>query len=100
MSENKLKIEDIVAGKGKEVTSGDYVTIHYSGTLENGKKFDSSYDRDEPFQTRIGVGEVIEGWDMGVVGMKAGGKETYYSVLVSLWGQSHWHNSSKFNFNL
>lgn len=74
MTENKLKIEDIVVGKGKEVTSGDYITIHYLGTLENGQKFDSSYDRGEPFQTRIGVGEVIEGWDMGVVGMKVGGK--------------------------
>ncbi len=74
MSENKLKIEDIKVGEGKEVTSGDYITIHYLGTLENGKKFDSSYDRGEPFKTRIGVGEVIEGWDMGVVGMKVGGK--------------------------
>lgn len=74
MSENKLKIEDIVVGKGKEVTTGDYVVIHYIGTLENGSKFDSSYDRSEPFETRIGVGEVIQGWDMGVVGMKVGGK--------------------------
>lgn len=69
-----LKIEDIKIGEGKEVTGGDYITIHYLGTLENGEKFDSSYDRGEPFQTRIGVGEVIEGWDMGVIGMKVGGK--------------------------
>lgn len=74
MSDSKFKIEDIKVGTGKKVTSGDYITIHYLGTLENGKKFDSSYDRGEPFQTRIGVGEVIEGWDMGVVGMKVGGK--------------------------
>lgn len=69
-----LKIEDIKVGEGKEVTGGDYITIHYLGTLENGQKFDSSYDRGEPFKTRIGVGEVIEGWDMGVPGMKVGGK--------------------------
>ncbi|MBI2019363.1 FKBP-type peptidyl-prolyl cis-trans isomerase [Candidatus Daviesbacteria bacterium] len=74
MPETKFQIKDIKTGSGQEVTSGDYVVIHYLGTLENGQKFDSSYDRGEPFQTRIGVGEVIEGWDMGVVGMKVGGK--------------------------
>lgn len=70
----KFKIEEIKKGEGEEVLGGDYITIHYSGTLENGQKFDSSYDRGQPFKTRIGVGEVIEGWDMGVVGMKSGGK--------------------------
>lgn len=70
----KVLIQELKAGEGREVKPGDYVTIHYSGTLENGKKFDSSYDRDEPFQTQIGVGQVIEGWDEGVVGMKVGGK--------------------------
>lgn len=74
MADTKFEIIDINVGTGKEVGSGDYVTIHYSGALENGKKFDSSYDRGEPFRTRIGVGEVIEGWDMGVIGMKVGGK--------------------------
>lgn len=71
---DKFKIEDIKVGEGREVTGGDYVTIHYLGTLENGTKFDSSYDRGKPFKTRIGVGNVIEGWDMGVPGMKVGGK--------------------------
>ncbi len=74
MSETQFKIEDIKVGTGTAVTSGDYITIHYSGTLQNGKKFDSSYDRGTPFKTRIGIGEVIEGWDMGVPGMKVGGK--------------------------
>ncbi len=74
MPDTKFKIEDLKEGEGNEVTSGDYIAIHYLGTLENGTKFDSSYDRGEPFKTRIGVGEVIEGWDMGVVGMKVGGK--------------------------
>ncbi len=72
--QQKLMLDDIKKGEGKEVRSGDYITIHYKGTLENGTKFDSSYDRGTPFQCRIGVGEVIEGWDMGVLGMKVGGK--------------------------
>ena len=71
---DKFKLEDIKVGQGDEVRSGDYIRIHYLGTLENGQKFDSSYDRGAPFKTRIGVGEVIDGWDMGVIGMKVGGK--------------------------
>ena len=70
----KLVIEDIKVGEGKEVKSGDTVVMHYSGTLTDGTKFDSSYDRNEPFTTQIGVGQVIKGWDEGVPGMKIGGK--------------------------
>lgn len=69
-----LQIEDIIIGTGAEVKSGDHILIHYLGTLENGQKFDSSYDRKEPFEVQIGVGYVIKGWDQGVVGMKVGGK--------------------------
>lgn len=69
-----LKIEDIKEGTGPAVKSGDTVKIHYTGTLQDGTKFDSSYDRGEPFETQIGVGQVIKGWDEGVVGMKVGGK--------------------------
>lgn len=69
-----LKIEDTKAGTGREVKSGDTVVIHYLGTLTDGTKFDSSYDRGEPFETQIGTGQVIKGWDLGVVGMKVGGK--------------------------
>lgn len=72
--QDKFKIEDIQVGEGPEVQSGDFVLMHYSGTLKNGTKFDSSYDRGTPFKTRIGVGQVIDGWDMGVPGMKVGGK--------------------------
>lgn len=72
--QEELKIEDIVIGTGDEVKSGDTIVIHYKGTLEDGTQFDSSYDRGEPFETKIGVGEVIQGWDEGVVGMKTGGK--------------------------
>ena len=69
-----LKIEDVKVGTGPEVKSGDTIKIHYNGTFEDGKKFDSSYDRGQPFETQIGVGRVIEGWDKGVPGMKVGGK--------------------------
>jgi FKBP-type peptidyl-prolyl cis-trans isomerase len=72
--ESKLKIEDTKVGIGEEVHSGDSITIHYHGTLENGKVFDSSVERGSPFKCRIGVGMVIAGWDMGVLGMKVGGK--------------------------
>jgi len=72
--EKELKIEDIVEGKGQEVKAGDTVVMHYKGTLEDGKQFDASYDRGQPFETKIGVGYVIKGWDMGVPGMKVGGK--------------------------
>jgi FKBP-type peptidyl-prolyl cis-trans isomerase len=69
-----VKIEDIEEGTGPEVKSGDTVVMHYTGTLTNGTKFDSSVDRNEPFETQIGVGQVIQGWDLGVIGMKVGGK--------------------------
>lgn len=72
--QEKLKIKDIKVGKGSEVKDGDTVVMHYKGTLADGKQFDSSYDRDEPFETKIGVGYVIKGWDQGVPGMKVGGK--------------------------
>lgn len=74
MTDTKFKFEDIKKGEGQEAASGDYVTVHYTGVLENGTKFDSSLDRNIPFKFRLGVGEVIDGWDMGVVGMKVGGK--------------------------
>lgn len=70
----KLIIEDIKVGDGTEAKSGDTVVMNYSGTLTDGTKFDSSYDRNEPFTTKIGVGQVIKGWDQGVPGMKIGGK--------------------------
>lgn len=72
--EGGLKVQDLVIGEGEEVKSGDTISIHYKGTLEDGVQFDSSYDRGEPFETQIGVGQVIKGWDLGVVGMKIGGK--------------------------
>jgi peptidylprolyl isomerase len=73
-TESGLKIQDLVVGSGPGVKPGSTVTVHYLGTLENGTKFDSSYDRGTPFTTQIGVGQVIQGWDEGIVGMKIGGK--------------------------
>jgi FKBP-type peptidyl-prolyl cis-trans isomerase len=74
-SETKeLRIEDICIGSGKEVKSGDTVSINYKGTLLDGTEFDSSYKRNQPFSTKIGVGQVIKGWDQGIVGLKEGGK--------------------------
>lgn len=71
---DKLKIEDIKVGKGVAVKDGDHVVVHYTGWLEDGTKFDSSKDRNEPFETAIGADYVIQGWDMGIPGMKVGGK--------------------------
>lgn len=69
-----LQSEDLVVGTGAEARKGSTVEVHYTGTLLNGKKFDSSLDRAEPFQFRLGAGMVIKGWDLGVAGMKVGGK--------------------------
>jgi len=69
-----LQMQDLTVGTGQEVKSGDTVTVNYLGTLLDGTKFDSSYDHNQPFTTQIGVGQVIKGWDEGIVGMKVGGK--------------------------
>jgi peptidylprolyl isomerase len=69
-----LSYVDLVAGSGPAPTEGKTVKVHYTGWLENGTKFDSSVDRGEPFVFTIGAGEVIPGWDEGVMSMKVGGK--------------------------
>ena len=70
----ELKKEDIKLGTGEEAKPGDKVSVHYSGTLTDGTKFDSSIDRGTPFEFTIGEGSVIQGWEIGVTGMKVGGK--------------------------
>ncbi len=69
-----LIIEDITVGSGAEANAGQDVTLHYTGWLTNGEKFDSSKDRNDPFVFPLGGGRVISGWDEGVQGMKIGGK--------------------------
>jgi len=69
-----LKYVDQVVGTGDVAVAGKNVNVHYTGWLENGKKFDSSVDRGEPFSFPLGAGRVIKGWDEGVQGMKVGGK--------------------------
>jgi len=69
-----LKYTDLVQGTGATPQKGQTVTVHYTGTLENGKKFDSSRDRGTPADFRIGVGQVIKGWDEGLMSMKVGGR--------------------------
>lgn len=70
---SELQIENIKDGAGDEAVSGKKVTVHYVGTLTNGKKFDSSRDRGQGFSFQLGAGRVIKGWDQGVAGMKVGG---------------------------
>jgi len=72
--ENGLEYLDLTVGSGQEAKNGDKVFAHYAGTLENGTKFDNSYDRGEPFSFVLGGGMVIKGWDLGLLGMKIGGK--------------------------
>ena len=69
-----LKYRDEVVGQGQSPTPGKEVTVHYTGRLPDGTKFDSSVDRRQPFTTKIGVGSVIKGWDEGLMTMRVGGK--------------------------
>ena len=69
-----LLIEDHVVGAGEEAVAGKRVKVHYTGTFEDGRTFDSSVPRGEPFEFKLGAGQVIRGWDQGVAGMKVGGK--------------------------
>ena len=72
--EAPLSVTTLTPGKGVGAASGDKVRVHYVGTLQNGTKFDSSRDRDKPFDFTLGKGQVIKGWDQGVLGMKVGEK--------------------------
>ncbi len=70
----QVTIDDLIVGTGAAATTGNTVTVNYVGRLQNGTQFDSSYDRGQPFTFRLGVGQVIAGWDQGVPGMRVGGK--------------------------
>ena len=70
----ELQIEELTLGTGAACKAKDHVPMHYTGWLTNGKKFDSSVDRNDPFNFQLGVGQVIPGWDQGIEGMQVGGK--------------------------
>ena len=74
MTDSGLKYEDLTTGEGPTAAAGQRVTVHYTGWLTDGSKFDSSLDRGEPFAFSLGRGMVIRGWDEGVAGMQVGGK--------------------------
>lgn len=71
-----LQYEELKIGEGALAETGQHVTVHYTGWLTDGTKFDSSKDRNDPFQFHLGAGQVIRGWDEGVAGMKVGGRRT------------------------
>src|SRR6476660_4793847 len=71
---SELKIERLAVGAGPSPQAGQVVKVHYTGWLTDGTKFDSSVDRDEPFEFVLGTGQVIQGWDQGVAGMRVGDK--------------------------
>jgi peptidylprolyl isomerase len=74
--EPTLTIATIKEGTGESAKKGDKVNVHYTGTLQNGTKFDSSLDRNQPFEFTLGAGQVIQGWDEGIIGMKVGEKRS------------------------
>ena len=82
----KLVSTDTVVGKGPAAKTGDTVSVHYVGTLTDGKEFDSSRKRNQPFVFTLGQGRVIKGWDQGVVGMKVGGKRKLVIPPVLAYG--------------
>lgn len=74
IQENNVQIDEVEAGTGPEAQEGDVVQVHYTGRLTNGTQFDSSIDRGEPIEFQLGMGQVIAGWDLGILGMKVGAK--------------------------
>lgn len=87
MSTNELKITDETVGEGRAVVKGALITVNYEGFLEDGTKFDSSFDRGKPLQFVIGTGRVIKGWDQGLMGMKEGGKRSLFIPSNLAYGE-------------
>lgn len=85
--ESGLKYKDTLIGEGDVTKAGDHLSMHYTGTLDDGTKFDSSHDRNAPFNFVLGIGQVIKGWDVGVEGMKVGGKRTLVIPYDMAYGE-------------
>lgn len=97
---DELQITDIQLGDGKEVVKGALITTQYRGTLEDGTEFDSSYARGKPFQCVIGTRRVIRGWDIGLMGMRVGGKRKLFVPAHLAYGERQVGEHIKPNSNL
>ena len=100
MSPEELQITDIRPGTGKAVVKGALITTQYTGTLEDGTVFDSSWERGKPFQCVIGTGRVIEGWDKGLMGMQVGGVRSLFVPAHLAYGERSMGAHIKPNSNL
>jgi len=97
---DELRAEIVKEGTGQEAKDGDKTTVHYVGVLEDGTKFDSSIDRGQPFQFTLGAGQVIQGWDLGVIGMKIGEVRRLYIPSAYGYGEQGSGSSIPPNANL
>ncbi|OHB00566.1 MAG: peptidylprolyl isomerase [Candidatus Zambryskibacteria bacterium RIFCSPHIGHO2_12_FULL_44_12b] len=88
MDKGNFQVTDIVVGQGAEAKNGDFITVNYIGMFENGQPFESSYDRGVPLQFVLGIGQVIPGWEIGLLGMKEGGKRRIVIPPELAYGQS------------
>ena len=96
----ELQITDLQTGDGKEAVKGALITTQYTGWLEDGTQFDSSWDRGKPFQCVIGTGRVIKGWDIGLMGMRVGGKRRLWVPAHLAYGERQIGAHIKPNSNL
>lgn len=97
---DELQIEDLELGSGKPVVKGALITTHYRGQLEDGTVFDSSLERGRPFQCVIGTGRVIKGWDIGLMGMRVGGRRRLHVPAHLAYGERQVGKHIRPNSNL